>query len=258
VVGLGLRKHTECPIEVNLLPKSARRREQMQQQRPYLAGAAACALLILLCWLGYTHKTVGLKTAQLQELSDKVNKLNELSQRLSREQNRLSELQGKASQIVSLVDQRSLWPELLQDLSARLGSNIWIVSFTPDSGVPNAAAAPAAVARPRVLAHSDRVDDRVAERLQEDNTPPPTASSAPAAGRPGKNITEIRVEGAGIHSADNPEQDIQLVDDFAKNLRSSSFYDKTGVVIDVPPNPTLQGKTFTFTIRAKLLKPISM
>jgi hypothetical protein len=29
-------------------------------------------------------------------------------------------------------------------------------------------------------------------------------------------------------------------------------------VIDVPPNPTLQGKTFTFTIRAELLKPISM
>ena len=254
VVGLGLRKTTECPIEVNLLPKSARRREQMQQQRPYLAGAAVCLLLIPLCWLGYTQKTVALKTAELQELTDKVKNLNDVSQRLNREQSQLSEVQDKASQIASLVDQRSLWPELLQDLTSRLGSNIWIVSFAPDSDVPGAAAsvaAPAPVAHPRILGRGGRGED-------EESAPPPTSNSAPAGGGPGKNIAEIRIEGAGLHSADNPEQDIQLVDDFAKNLRESSFYDKTGVVIDVPPNPTLQGKTFTFTIRAKLLKPISM
>jgi type IV pilus assembly protein PilM len=248
VVGLGLRKHTECPIEVNLLSKSARRREQMQQQRPYLAGAAVCALLIPLCWLGYTQKTVALKSAQLRELTDKVNGLNDLSQRLSREQNQLSELQGKASQIVSLINQRSVWPDLLQDLSARLGSNIWIVSFTPYAGVPSAAA-PAASTRPRMAARTDRGSDRG----QDDNAPSPVASPAVVRG-----ITEIHLEGAGIHSADNPKQDFQLVDDFAKNLRASPFYDKAGVVIDVPPNPTLQGKTFTFTIHAELLKPISM
>jgi type IV pilus assembly protein PilM len=251
VVGLGLRKTTECPIEVNLLPKSARRREQMQQQRPYIVGAAVCVLLIPLCWLGYTQKIVTLKNAQLQELTVKVTNLDDLSQQLSREQNQLSDVQTKAGQIVSLVDQRSLWPELLQDLSSRLSSNIWIVSFTPDSDVP-VVAAPAAVTRP-----PPRMSGR--GRGEEEESPPaPTVSSGSAESGPGKNITEIRIEGAGIHSADNPELDFQLVEDFAKNLRESPFYDKAAVAIDVPPNPTLQGKTFTFTIRAKLLKPISM
>jgi type IV pilus assembly protein PilM len=253
VVGLGLRKHTECPIEVNLLPKSARRREQMQQQRPYLVGAAVCALLIPLCWLGYTQKTIALKTAQLRGFSDKVKSLNDLSQRLGREQSQLSELQGKANQIVSLVNQRSLWPELLQDLSARLGSNIWIVSFTPES-VVSAAAAPAAVARPRTSARPGRPS----EGMDMENTPPPAPRSVGGGGGSGRNITEIRLDGAGIHSADNPKQDFQLVYDFANNLRASPFYEKTGVVIDVPPNPTSQAKTFTFTIRAELQKPISM
>jgi type IV pilus assembly protein PilM len=252
VVGLGLRKTTECPIEVNLLPKSARRREQMQQQRPYLAGAAACVLLIPLCWLGYTRKMVALKTTQLHELTDRVKTLDDLSQRLSREQNQLSAVQSKANQIVALLDQRSLWPELLQDLSSRLVSNIWIVSFTPDTEAP-AVAAPvvAPVVRPQAVSRGGR-------REAEPSAPPPPHNPGPAAGVPGKNIFGIRIEGAGIHSADNPERDIQLVDDFAKKLRDSSFYDKLGVVIDVPPNPTLQGKTFTFTIRAKLLKPIPM
>lgn len=93
---------------------------------------------------------------------------------------------------------------------------------------------------------------RDGRREGDENAPPPANSG------PGGGIAEVRIEGAGIHSAENPEQDIQLVDDFAKNLRESPFYDKAAVVIDVPPNPTLQGKTFTFTIRAKLLKPISL
>ena len=220
IVGLGLRKTTECPIEVNLLPKSARRREQMQQQRPYLAGAAVCVLLIPLCWLGYTQKMVALKTTQLHELTDKVKVLDDLSQRLNREQNQLSAVQFKASQIISLVDQRSLWPELLQDLSSRLVSNIWIVSFSPDSDVP-AVAAPAAVrsappGRSVVEDEGRRNQAPTSDRI----TPGPWVVA------PGKGIVEIRIQGAGIHSADHPERDIQLVYDFAKKLRDSSFYDK--------------------------------
>jgi len=50
-----------------------------------------------------------------------------------------------------------------------------------------------------------------------------------------------------------------LVTDFVKSLsESTNFYDTGGVVIDVPPNPMLQGQTFTFTVRAKLAKPLPM
>ncbi len=78
VVGLGLRKHTECPIEVDLLPNSVRSRQQMVHKRPYLAGAGVCVLLIPLCWLGYTQKTMNLTKRQLDVATDKVNNLNDL------------------------------------------------------------------------------------------------------------------------------------------------------------------------------------
>ena len=254
VVGLGLRKSAECPIEVNLLPKSARNREQLQQKRPYFAGAAVCALLIPLCWLGYTQKTVALKTRELEDVTEKVNNLNNLNQQLSREQTQLTETEGKADQIASLITQRSLWPELLQDLTSRLGTNIWIVAFTPEAAAPvSAVAAPSAAP-----AHPMPMGRRV-HNIGEDESPQPEPS--PAAGRPveggTKTIGEIRIEGAGLHSADNPGRDIQSVEDFAENLRESPFYDKTGVVIDVPPDPTTQGQTFTFTLRAKLQKPVT-
>jgi len=248
VVGLGLRKHTECPIEVDLLPNSVRTRQQMKHKRPYLAGAGVCVLLIPLCWLGYTQKTMNLTSRQLDVVKDKVNNLNDLSQKLAREQGQLAELNGKADQVVSLIHQRSLWPELLQDLNQRLGSNnIWIVSLTPqgDTGSGGPAAA----------SGSARGRGRMRPGAEEEEPPP---SAAPSTAAP-RTIGELHIEGAGIHSAENPERDIQLVTDFVKSLsESTNFYDKAGVVIDVPPNPMLQGQTFTFTVRAKLAKPLPM
>jgi type IV pilus assembly protein PilM len=246
VVGLGLRKHTECPIEVDLLPNTARNRQQMGHKRPYLAAAGVCVLLIPLCWLGYTQKTMNLTKRQLDVATDKVNNLSDLTQKLTREQSQLAELNSKADQIVSLVQQRSLWPELLQDLNQRLGSNIWIVSLTPQADSGTGGSAPSASPRGRGRMRPGAEDG--------DAEPPP---SRPTASGGSRTIDELRIEGAGIHSAENPERDIQLVYDFAKSLgESTNFYDKAGVVIDIPPNPMLQGQTFTFTLRAKLAKPL--
>jgi len=248
VVGLGLRKHTECPIEVDLLPNSVRSRQQMVHKRPYLAGAGVCLLLIPLCWMGYTQKTMNLTKRQLDVATDKVNNLNDLSQKLNREQGQLAELNGKADQIVALIHQRSLWPELLQDLNQRLGSNIWIVSLTPQA--ESASGAPASGTTP---AHSRGRMRPGAEEVEAEAPSQPGGTAAGGA----RTIGELHIEGAGIHSQENPERDIQLVYDFAKSLsESTNFYDKAGVVIDVPPNPMLQGQTFTFTVRAKLAKPL--
>jgi type IV pilus assembly protein PilM len=78
VVGLGLRKLTKCPLEVNLLPRSIRARILMEQKRPYLAGAAICALLIPLCWWAYTTKTASLQQQQREDVSRQVEALQSL------------------------------------------------------------------------------------------------------------------------------------------------------------------------------------
>ena len=246
VVGLGLRKYSECPIEVNLVPKSVRNRKQMEQKRPYLAGAAVCLLLIPLCWLAYTKKITVLKGRQLQTITEQVNGLRNLSQSLDREKQLLADVQGKADQIASLVQQRSLWPEVLQDINLRIGSNLWIVALSPQgesAGGSTSAKHGASIGRGR----------RNAESESEEGGQPTLGALAGA-----KSIAELRLEGAGVHLTDNPERDFQLVEEFAKNLRESPYFDKTGVVIDVPPNPTMRGSTFTFTMRAKLTKPIPM
>jgi type IV pilus assembly protein PilM len=253
VVGLGLRKYSECPIEVNLVPKSLRTREQMEQKRPYFAGAAVCILVIPLCWLAYTKKTSALKEQQLQKVSEEVNRLDNLSKMLTKEQQQLTEVQGKADQIVSLVQQRSLWPEILQDINTRIGSNLWVVSLLPEGETASETehARPAApIGRGRGRAVEDEHEE--AAPAARGSAPTPSATAGP------KSIAEVRIEGAGTHLPQNPERDFELVDGFVRSLRESPYFDKSGVVIDVPPNPTMRGSTFTFTMRAKFAKPITL
>jgi len=233
VVGLGLRKLTVCPLEVNLLPGSVRVRNQMKQKRPYFAGAALCLLLVPLCWLAYTKKVASLKDQQLSDVRLQVETLQGLDGRVKKEQAQLGELKDKTDQIVSLVQQRSLWPEFLQDLNSRLASNLWIAALTPQSeeGTATGAARPG-IGRPM--------------RPQFAQTPGAAEAKQPP-------ITQILIDGGGNHSAD----DLLQAGQFANNLRESPFFDKTGVEIISPPNPMEKGSTFTFSIMAKLAKPIT-
>ena len=258
VVGLGLRKYTECPIEVNLVPKSMRNREEMAQKRPYLAGAAVCLLVIPLCWLAYTKKTTALKEQQLQKVTEEVDRLRDLNQKLEREHQQLTEVQGKADQIASLVQQRSLWPEILQDINLRIGSNLWVVSLQPQQAEAGASAGATPVKAARQPIGRGR------SRAEEEGESTDQASVAGRGGAgPGapagpKAIGELRIEGAGVHLAENPGRDYDLVEDFARHLKESPYFDKTekGITIEGYPNATMKGTTFTFTIRARLLKPI--
>lgn len=249
VVGLGLRKHTECPVEVNLIPKSVRARQQMEQKRPYLAGAAACLLLIPLCWLAYTQKAIALKRHQLQVTSGLVHSLREFSQKVARDQARLNEIQAKADQIAALVKQRSFWPELLQDLNLRLVPDLWIVSLTVPTPDPTS---PPTAAPPRV----GRAVGRAARHEEyEETLDVPAAVAAPAAAAQPRRITDIELKGAGLFPPNHPARGSELVKQFEQNLRQSPFFSSVDIV---ELNVQEAQSTFTFRMRTKLSEPISM
>lgn len=237
VVGLGLRRLAECPLEVNLLPKSIQARKQLRQQQPFFLGAAACFLLIPLCLLLFTRKTTALKQEQLKEVRMQVTRLEQLDRNLKTELTKLNHLKQRTETITSLVEARTHWTEFLQDLQSRLTEDLWIVSLTPEAGATSAPTAP--TARPAVIGRGFR---------------PSAEPEAPAAAAAGSLTVfhEIRIVGEGAHSGN----DLKLVDDFKERLRESPFFDKNSVDISEPP-PMTKDPVFKFTIRAKLAKPIT-
>jgi type IV pilus assembly protein PilM len=242
VVGLGLRRLTECPLEVNLLPRSIRARKQVQAKQPFILGAAVCLLLVPLCWLAYTQKTSSLKQRELADVRQEVDRLQRLDLNLKDGQAQLSKVKGEADRIVTVVKQRSLWPELLNDLNQRVPQNLWITALLPQTTTGGAGGTTPAAPGGRFL--RGRTLTRLEEEAAANEATPQTGPS---------HITEIAIDGGGPHTA----EDLKLVDEFANNLRQSPFYDKTGVDIEKPPSAMGRETTFTFTIRAKLLKPIA-
>ncbi|MGA2220826.1 MAG: type IV pilus assembly protein PilM [Verrucomicrobiia bacterium] len=251
VVGLGLRKLTKCPLEVNLLPRSIRARILMEQKRPYLAGAAICALLIPLCWWAYTTKTASLQQQQREDVSRQVEALQSLDNSVKNEKSKLADLTSKADEITGLVKQRSFWPELLQDLNTRLEPNLYIVALTPQSGDITPGPQSGAITpgpTPRGGGGSFRRPS-----IEEDIESPTLTSSATAKQGPQGPIDELQIEGEGNHQSDSA--DLALVNGFAKNLGESPFLVTDGVEIQRPPKTT--GSTFAFQLRARLAKPIA-
>ena len=243
VVGLGLRRVTECPLEVNLLPHTIRGRKQMESKRPYFAGAAVALMLIPLCWLAYTKKTAALKQQELDQVKGQVEQLQALDGRVRSEKGKLDEVKGKADQIAALVKQRSVWPEMLQDINGRLVPNVWILSVTPQSSTPTAGGGSAA---PRGGRRA---------RGSEEESPPPEA--APVQQGP-VVLNEVRIEGAGLNSTDA----FTMLREFAQRLRASPFADSAAgeKSVDIVTTSAGMGREpiFTFTLIMKLAKPITL
>lgn len=234
VVGLGLRKYAECPIEVNLVPRAIQKRRQFASKQPYLIGAAVCLMLVPLCWLAYTRQSAQQKFQQLKLVRQEVAGIQKLAVEVDKESANLQILQAKATQLASVVRQRSVWIEFLQQLNLQIpSSNLWVVSLSPKSGAPSGS--PAGSASP----------SRTFGGAPVGNVP----SAAPAT----RAYYEILIKGSGIHSPLDPEEDLRLVDTFQKNLGTMhSFIETNGVEITVPPNPLTKSTNFTFEIVAKL------
>ena len=70
LAGLSVREVANCPLEMNLMPSSARTQQELHRKKPYFYAAAACFVAAI--WAGvYFNKTVlAAQEAERQELSD--------------------------------------------------------------------------------------------------------------------------------------------------------------------------------------------
>jgi type IV pilus assembly protein PilM len=240
VVGLGLRRLTQCPIEVNLLPKSLKARQQAQQKRPYLVGAAICSLLIPLCWWLYANRLADAKEKTRAEIAAQVAKLKDLDRQLQAERQALAAIEQRANKLIGVVADRHAWNEVFQELSARLVEDVWYVSFSPqfDGG----GEAPAPPVPPRAGRGRTPTGAPVA-------APPPTPTG-------GREITTLIAHGRGKHQ--DPRRTLRLVDTLEQQLRESPLFDPDGTRIITQPRPLVDDPEFSFTMQIKLKKPIAL
>ena len=239
LVGLALRSVGSCPIELNLLPESVVRRKDLERRRPFFVMAAACFLLALLGWSAYFARAAQVTQQSSQRLQEKIDGMRGVETRLDKLKKEASSLDAVATPLIGAINDRSFWPEILQELNARLPeSDIWITELAATSGE-------------KLLGAGEK---RTSETARAAGSP--SSAAAAKTSERGLVVDGIYVRGLYIY---NPKQQ-ELVVDYLRNLAQSPFFvvdeKKPERVIKSNAVPNDREWAFPYELQLTLRRPV--
>ena len=242
LVGLALRSVTVCPLELNLLPGSVVRRQELEKRRPFFIAGAAWILLALLGWSAYYTRAASVAELTAQAMRQKNASMHVAEAQLDKLKKQIAALDNIATPLITAVNDRNFWPQILEDLNARLPeADIWITELAATSGG-------------KLLGAPEK---RAGEAMSvpSPTAPSPTARTAAAAG---KMIDGITVRGLYLY---NPKQQ-EIVVDYLRNLAKSSFFTvdprtpERVIKSNSVPNDT--DWAFPYELQLTLRKPVKL
>jgi type IV pilus assembly protein PilM len=201
VVGLALRSVSGCPMELSLLPASVVQTKELEKRRPFFIMAAACFILILLGWSAYYTRAAQVARQTTEILKEKNITMRAVETRLDKLKREATSLDSIATPLITAINDRTFWPEILEDLNARLPeSDIWITELAATSGG-------------KLLGPTEKRAGAIAPA-------PPAEAKGKAVIASGPVIDGIMVRGLYLY---NPKQQ-EIVLDYFRNLANSPFF----------------------------------
>jgi Tfp pilus assembly protein PilN len=213
----------------------------LENRRPFFIAAAACILLALLGWSAYYTRAAQVAQQTAATIRQKNDTMQVAEGQLDKLKKQITALDNTATPLITAVNDRNFWPQLLEQLNSRLPeSDIWITEL-------------AATAGGKLLGVSDK---RAAESA---STPPPT----PVTGAAARAATSAAIDGINVRGLYlwNPKQQ-EIVVDYFRNLANSPLF-----VIDAKtPDRFIKSNlvpndsewAFPFEIQLTLKKPVKM
>src|SRR5216110_671456 len=135
LVGLALRTVTICPMQLNLLPATIVLRQDLEKRQPFFIAAAACILLALLGWSAYYTRAAQVAQQTAQTMRQKNDSMRGPEAQLDKLKKEITALDNTATPLITAVNDRNFWPQLLEDLNTRLPeADIWITELAATSG----------------------------------------------------------------------------------------------------------------------------
>jgi type IV pilus assembly protein PilM len=240
VVGLALRTANACPMELNLRPPPVVRRQELEKRRSFLVLAAACVVLALLGWGFYYWRGAQVVGRSTEALQERVNTpMRAAEARIDRLRKEATSLDSFSTPLITAINDRFFWAELLEDLNARLPKeDIWITQLVPMSG-----------------GKPIGVDEKAIPQMAATPRPAATAQRAGIRGDSGPAIDGIFVRGLYLF---NPKQQ-EVVVDFFRNLVASPFFNlepNNQARYIKPSTPTNTEWAFPYELRLDLKKPM--
>jgi type IV pilus assembly protein PilM len=116
IVGLGLRNMAQCPVELNLVPKSILKRQQFDQKKPYFIAAIFSLVLVVFAYGWFFDRVAQVKAASLEQIKTKLTPLESKEKELQQVEGKLKSTRDQSDEFIGWVRKRLLWPDVLGEL----------------------------------------------------------------------------------------------------------------------------------------------
>ena len=242
VVGLALRNVASCPMELNLLPEGVVRRKELERRRPFFMMAAACFLLALLGWSAYFSRAAQVTRDSTERLQQKIDIMRRAEGRVDTLKKETTSLDAIATPLITAINDRSFWPQILQELNARLPeADIWITELAATSGE-------------KLVGVGEKRASEAGGTIRLAVSSPPASTAKTSEG--GLTVDGIYVRGLYMY---NPKQQ-ELVVDYLRNLAKSPFFvvdeKKPERVIKSNAVPSDREWAFPYELQLTLRRPV--
>ena len=142
VVGLGLRNLAQCPVELNLVPKSIRQRQQFDQKKPYFIAALISLVLVVFAYGWFYDRVALVKTQALGEkVEPQLNPLETKETQIKKFEGAIDATRKQVDDLVGWLRKKTLWADILMEVrgvllsaeeqNSRPGApaGVWIEAF---------------------------------------------------------------------------------------------------------------------------------
>src|SRR5947208_1948009 len=239
---LALRSVTACPMELSLLPASVVRRQELDRRRPFFIAAAVCVVLAMLGWSLYYTRAAQVTRETAELIQQKNASMRGAEAQLDKLKKQFTSLDSVAAPLISAVNDRDFWPQILDDLNARLPeADIWITELGATSGG-------------KLLGAGGKRAGETAPVSPQ----PASGAAAKTMAAGSKSIDGILVRGLYLY---NPKQQ-EIVVDYLRNLAGSPFF----VVDPKTPERVIKSNSvpndtewaFPYELQLTLRKPVKL
>jgi Tfp pilus assembly protein PilN len=142
VVGLGLRNLAQCPVELNLIPKSIRNKQAFDSKKPYFVATVVSLILVVFA-LGYFYiRTAEIKRESLAVLQRDLEPLKKRADEMDKQVQMIKRAQQELDVYTGYLKDRFFWPEALVEMrnllvkaeekvatASKQEVGVWIESF---------------------------------------------------------------------------------------------------------------------------------
>lgn len=284
LVGTALRNLAQCPIELNLLPKSSLKRQQFEAKKPYFL-ASLFSLVVVVAGLGlFSRQVADDKENALGQISQKVEPLVAKEQQLNGATGAFKKAEEDANQYRNWLAAKHRWVVMFDELRrAMLAAEekskppgvdvgIWIESLRMGSVAKDftdagSEEAPPEEEKPTQYRMSPELMKRYGllpqtastESSEGGDAGAETASAKPKKTANTNELAEISLVIRAVNLASlSPTANLHIAASVEQELKASPLFDPSTTKLGKQPTPEENAPTFSFELTLGLKNPIKL